>query len=148
MKEILLTNLELKTFTAQNASDYCQINNINYNKIIGLDLFNNELTDISGIKLFKNVEILDLNKNQLTDISVLKNLKKLKILLINNNKIKDISVIQYLNNLETLYIDNLELESDQFKYINSCKNLEELYCLKGFKDVSTIKQINKNIQIK
>ena len=58
MKEINLTKLELKTFTEQDASDYCQLNSINPNKIIRLYLYDNELTDISGIKLFKNLKTL------------------------------------------------------------------------------------------
>ena len=125
MKEILLTSLELKTFTEQNASDYCQINNINPDNITVLDLFNNELTDISGIKLFKN----------------------LKELYINYNKIKDISVIKNLTGLEYLNITNLKLESDQIKYIQYLNNLEELWCNKGFKDMSVINKLNKNIEI-
>ena len=74
MNEIKLTSLELKTFTEQNASDYCQINNINPDNITVLDLFNNELTDISGIKLFKNLKELYINYNKIKDISVIKNL--------------------------------------------------------------------------
>ena len=97
-----------------------------------LNLFDNKLTDIdiSGIKLFKNLKRLYLNNNQIKNISVLKDLNKLEILNISNNKIKDISVIQYLKNLKSLYIKNLRLESDQVQYINSIKNLENIWCFK------------------
>ena len=125
MNKIHLPNLELKTFTEQDALDYCSINNINSDNITELDLFNNELTDISGIKLFKN----------------------LKELYINYNKIKDISVIKNLTGLEYLNITNLKLESDQIKYIQYLNNLEELWCNKGFKDMSVINKLNKNIEI-
>jgi len=125
MKEILLTSLELKTFTEQNASDYCQINNINPDNITVLDLFNNELTDISGIKLFKN----------------------LKELYLHYNKIKDISVIKHLKKLELLNIRELNLESNQIKYIQYLNNLEELWCSKGFKDMNITDKLNKNIEI-
>ena len=118
-----LSNLKLKIFSEQDASDYCQINNINFNNITILDLRNNELTDISGVKLFKNLEYLD----------------------IKNNQIKDISVIQYLNKLEELYITNLRLESDQILYINSHKKLYELYGGNGFKDMSVLDKLNINI---
>ena len=149
MKFIDLENLQLKTFTESDALDYCQLNNINPLNITELYLSYNELTNISGIKLFKNLEILSLEKNQLTDISVIQNLKNLKLLDINytkiknisvlknlnkledlnisNNQITDISVIQHLNNLERLDIVNLELESDQFKYINSLLKILKLY---------------------
>ena len=53
MNKIKLNNLELKTFTEQDAEDYCSINNLNYNNIIQLSLSFNKLTDISGIKIFK-----------------------------------------------------------------------------------------------
>ena len=125
MNKISLNNLELKTFTEQDALDYCQINNINSNDITVLDLYDNKLTDISGVKIFKN----------------------LKILWISGNNISDISVLKYLNRLEFLNIDNLRLESDQVQYINFLKNLEELRCKKGFKDMSVINKLNKNINI-
>ena len=112
MSIIELNNLKLKTFTEQDVLDYCQINNINYNDIIYLDLNENELTDIRGIKLFKNLKELYLIYNKLTDISVLKDLNYIKELWLYENKIKDISVIKYLTNLETLDIRYLQLESD------------------------------------
>jgi len=62
------------------------------------------LTDISGIKLFKNLKILDISYIKIKDLSVLKDLIKLKILDINE----------------------LRLESDQIQYIQSIKNLKEL----------------------
>ena len=58
MNEIILNELELKTFTEQDALDYCLLNNINPDKITILFLYNNKLTDISGIKLFKNIKTL------------------------------------------------------------------------------------------
>ena len=169
MNEIYLNNLKLKTFTEQDAEDYCFINNTNPDNITSLNFYVNQLTDISGIRLFKNVNKLDLAYNKLTDISVLKNLtglkelylitnlkitdisclsslKKLKVLYLNNTNIKDISVIQNLTKLEYLDIGYLELESDQIEYINSLKNLEYLSCYKGFKDTAVLDQLNKNIE--
>ena len=125
MNEIDLSNLKLKTSTEQDALDCCKINNINADDIIQLNLNNNKLTDISGIRLFKNLKYLHLY----------------------NNQIKNISVIQNFKNLGVLEIVNLELDSDQIKYIQSLKNLKELYCYKGFKDMSIINKLNKNIEI-
>ena len=149
---------------------YCFLNNINPDNIIVLILDYNELTDISGIKLFKNTEKLwlaynntqidisvlkylnklkdlDLSNNKITDISVLKYLTNLKNLNISCNLIYDISIVKNLVNLEILDIDYLELEFDQIKYINSCKNLKELWCNKGFKDIFVINKLNKNIRL-
>ena len=168
MNKIILNSLKLKTFTEQNAEDYCQINNINPDNIIELYLYNNELTDISGIRLLKNLKELDLGHNQIGDISVIQYLNKLKYLNIRNNKIKniffvkdlsnlkslgisynkikDISVIQSLNKLKKLSINNLELELDQIQYIKSLKNLELLLCKDGFKNMFVLNQLN-NIEI-
>jgi len=169
MNQIKLYDLKLKTFTEQDALDYCQLNNIDIKNIIELDLSHNELTDITGIKLFKNLETLwlyennltyiyvlkDLNKlktlnisyNKLTDISVLKDLTKLENLWLHNNKIINISEVKNLINLKDLSIYNLELESDQIEYINSLKKLNTLFCKNGFKDMSVLNQLNKNIII-
>ena len=145
MNEIYLTHLKLKTFTEQDVLDYCLLSNINSDDITELSLPYNKLTDISGIKLFKNLNTLYLNSNELTDISVLKDLNKLENLYINNNKLTDISVLKNLNKLENLDIENLELESNQIEYIKSLKNIKNLWYKNGFKDMSVLKQLNKNI---
>ena len=147
MNELNLNNLELKTFTEQNVLDYCLLNNINPDDITELYLHKNELTDISGIKLFKNIEILYLCYNKLSDISVIKDLNNIKILHLNNNGIKDISVIQYLNKLKELNINNLKLESDQIQYLNKNFKKYVLFLRNGFKDKTAFKQLNKNIEI-
>ena len=74
---IWLTQLKLKNIKEQDVLDYCQINNINPNDITELWLSHNNLTDISGIRLFKNLEYLDISNNEITDISAIKNLKKI-----------------------------------------------------------------------
>ena len=165
MKNIILKGLELKTFTKQDALDYCSINNINPLEVNLLKFVNNELTDISGIKLFKNLQQLFLQNNKIKDISViinlnnleklylfenkiknisfLKNLKNLKELSLANNEIKDISVLKYLNNLKFLSINDLKLDSDQIQYIKSLEKLETLISINGFKDMSILDELNK-----
>ena len=165
MVSINLSGLELKTFTEQNVLDYCFLNDINTDNIIELNLGNNELTDISGIKLFKNLQQLFLQNNKIKDISViinlnnleklylfenkiknisfLKNLKNLKELSLENTEIKDISVLKYLNNLKFLSINDLKLDSDQIQYIKSLEKLETLISINGFKDMSILDELNK-----
>ena len=169
MNRIDLSNLKLKTFAEQNISDYCLLNNINPDDIRIINLKNNQLTDISGIKIFKNLnelylninrlsnisvfkyltelKKLDIGYNDLTDIPVLKNLTELVDLDISYNQISNISAVQYLDNLQHLGIINLKLKFNQTQYINKCKNLKYLFCENGFKDMSAVKQINKNIEI-
>ena len=214
MNKINITGVNLKKFTEQDTLDYCLLNNINPNNITALDLSHNELTDISGIKLFKNLEelilpynkivnisvlkdlnnlkTLDMESNEINDISVLKKMKYLQLLILgynnikklsnikhlknlvylnlgnnkltdifelkylnklqilklnHNNLIKNISVIKDLTDLKTLDIRSLELESDQIQYIKSLKNLENLWCGSGFKDMSILKKLNKRVYI-
>jgi len=142
---ISLSQLKLKTFTEQDALDYCLLNSINPDNITELNLNNNELTDISGIKYLTNLKYLDISFNQIKDISVLKDLNRLEYLNIRDNQIKDISILSNLNNLKYLNIIDLELKSDQIEYINSCKKLKELYCTEGFKNNFLKEKINKNI---
>ena len=103
MKEIKLRGLKLKTFTEQNVEDYCLLNNINPLDIKELNLSSNELTDISGVKLFKNLKQLDLFNNKIKDISSVKDLNKLKylnisvILLTDISDLKDLKKLKYLN---------------------------------------------------
>ena len=106
----------------------------------------NKLTDILFVKYLIKLEYLNIGFNKIKDISVLKYLTELKELAIYNNDLRDISVIQYLN-LEILDIENLELESDQIQYIKNLNNLKRLWCINGFNDISVINQLNKNINI-
>ena len=147
MKEINLNRLKLKTFIKQDVLDYCLLNNINPNNITELYLSDNQLTDITGIKLFKNLKELYIHSNLIKDISVLKDLNKLETLILNNNQLTDVSVLQNLNKLEILNINYLELESNQIIYIKSLKNLKFLGCINGFKDMSVINQLPNNIEI-
>ena len=127
MNKIELNNLGIQKLTEQDILDYCLINNIKPDKILILDLSSNKLTDISVIKLFKNLENLNISFNKIKDISVLKDLNKLEYLNISDNNITDISVLKDLNNIINLDIFNLKLESDQIQYINSLNNLRILY---------------------
>jgi len=116
-----LDNLNLKTFTEQDALDYCLLNNINFNNITVLNLNNNELTDISGIKLFKNLENLLLFNNKIKNLTFLKNLKNIKQLEIGYTEIKDLSLIP--ENLEYLGLNNLKLNKKSFELIINKKPL-------------------------
>ena len=99
-KTIKLNNLELKTFTEQDVLDYCQLNNLNPDNIYELTIDYNKLSNISGVKLFKNLKILNIGYNLLENINIVKNLINLKTLTVMNNKIKDISVLKDLTNLD------------------------------------------------
>ena len=94
---------------------------------------------ISILKNLIQLKWLYICFNKIKGISVLKNLTSITKLNISNTEITDISVIVNLINLQELNINNLELGSDQLKYIDLSKNLNELYSSKGFKDMSVVK---------
>jgi internalin A len=79
-----------------------------------LKLIYNQITDISPLKELPNLKRLDIDNNQITDISPLKELKALTILELSNNQITDISPLKELNALTELYlIDNQITELPQ-----------------------------------
>ena len=135
-----LNNLNLKTFTEQDALDYCLLNDINPNKIIQLNLNFNKLTDISGIKIFKNLNNLMLFNNKIKNLTFLKDLKNIKQLEIANTQIKDLSLIP--ENLEYLGLNNLKLNKKSFEFIIN-KKPSILACKQTF-NLSQIKILQNN----
>ncbi|MCP4113490.1 MAG: leucine-rich repeat domain-containing protein, partial [Desulfobacteraceae bacterium] len=75
-----------------------------HENIIGLNLYNCDLNDISFLNFLPNLTQLDLSSNELTDISVLKSLPNLTQLYLSFNELTDISVLRSLPNLTQLYL--------------------------------------------
>ena len=61
-----------------------------------------QITDISGLKYFKNLKSLNLSSNAVTDISPLAGLKKLTSLSLGGNPVADISPLYGMTSLEKL----------------------------------------------
>ena len=80
----------------------------------------NELTDISQLRGFKELEKVSFSGNNITDISVLGNIESLKNITAINNKIEDINV---LRNLELQYIC---LDGNSITDINVVSNWDNL----------------------
>lgn len=115
-----LTELSLKSSEIRNLKglEYA----INLEK---LDLYDNEIRDISEIGKMKKLKELDLSNNNIRDIkvvSLLENLNKLEIM---GNEIQDASNIGGLKNLKYLDVSN--------NYIESCGFAESLTNLKTLK---------------
>ena len=81
------------------------------------------ITDITGITAFKNIEELYLSSNKITDIDALTKLKKLNTLVISSNSIDNISMLPQIQTLK-----NLDLSYNQ-----KLKNIEPLLKLKSLK---------------
>ena len=95
------TNLELALI--ELGYDDIPDNYIDYNKvseILVLDLSNKQLTDLTGLENFINLENLDLSSNQLTQVPIV-NFTNLKSLNLNNNlfSVLDLSFNEKINSL-------------------------------------------------
>ena len=71
-------------------------------KVTGLSLYNNQLTDVKGLEKLTQLTSLDLNYNQLTDVKRLENLTKLRGLSLDNNQLTDVKGLEKLTKLTFL----------------------------------------------
>ena len=90
-----------------------------------LSIQDEELTDISGIENFKNIETIYLNDTSIQEITVLKNLKKLSWVSLQNTKIDDITIFVELENLQALYVENTNVDFSKESNLNAYNKLKE-----------------------
>lgn len=84
-----------------------------------------ELTDLSGVVRFTNLEVLVVTHHQIQTIGELHSLKKLKSLFLYNNRIQHLEGIEELTALEQLFVQWNRIES--IKPIQKLTNLKEFY---------------------
>lgn len=89
--------------------------------ITGIDLSNNNITDISPISNLTNLSYLCINDNNISDISALSKLTNLRELFLINNSISDISALSKLTNLRKLFLINNSISD-----ISALSNLTSL----------------------
>jgi LPXTG-motif cell wall-anchored protein len=96
--------------------------------VTNLDLSGNSITDISGIEVFKNLQILTLNDNDLTSLpDTIGDLSSLQILELNDNDLTSLpDAIGDLSSLQSLYIGDNDLTSLP-DTISNLSSLEALY---------------------
>ena len=104
-----------------------------------LNLWGNNIDDISLISEMPSLEIINLNTNQIKDLKYLKNLKNLKELYLKNNNISDFNQIEHLKNCKKLEILNLSENpiSQQQNYRQKILNI-----LPGLKKLDDIENTN------
>ncbi|MFC2146554.1 COR domain-containing protein [Acidobacteriota bacterium] len=111
-------------------------------QLTALDLGDNKITDISPLKELTQLTTLDLGDNQITDISPLKELTQLKVLLLDRNQITDISPLKELTQLTML-----DLSNNQITDISPLKELTQLTPLylvdNQITDISTLKELKQ-----
>ena len=94
-------------------------------KVTGLSLYNNQLTDFTGLEKLTQLTSLDLNYNQLTDVKRLENLTKLRGLSLDNNQLTDVKGLERLTKLTFLnlrYNPLTKVQIDELKKaLPNCK---------------------------
>jgi internalin A len=106
-----------------------EIGNNNYEvnqdgQVISLDLFGNQISDLSPLKELKQLTELNLSSNQISDLSPLKELQQLTSLDLYNNLISDLNSLKELQQLTSLY-----LRRNQISDLNPIKGLQQLTVL-------------------
>ncbi len=100
--------------------------------LIGLNLFNLKLADISFLGDFPRLSHLNLNSNPITDLSPLQQITNLNELYLWKNQISDLSPLQHLTNLT-----NLELGTNQITDLSPLQHLIQLTELSLYKNKIT-----------
>lgn len=82
-----------------NLEDISFLNNPNFKeKLYILELFDNQITDISSISNLQNIKILNLSNNNIFDISTLVSLPKLETVSLYNNNLTNLEIVTELMN--------------------------------------------------
>ena len=115
----------------------------NLDSIKTLNLWGNNIEDISIISEMPSLEIISLSNNNIKDIKALKNLKNLKELYLQDNNISDFNQIDYLKNCKKLEILNLS-ENPISKQQNYRQNI--LNILPNLKKLDDLENNNSNFQ--
>ena len=110
----IISNLsQLKELVVTNLEDDQHINNIEilrkFTNLERLDLFNNNISDISPIAELKKLQYLNISYNNIENISPLCNLENLKIIWLNENPITDISILKDMKSTPQISLDELQL---------------------------------------
>ena len=129
---------------------FSKINNINNDpkNIRFLNIWGNQISDISILSAFPSLEKINLNSNQIEDISSFKNLTNVRELSLKDNKIKDIKQIEYLKNnkkLEKLILINNPICNTQNYFQKIIEILPQLKELDNINTKNLKLNINNNI---
>ncbi|XP_064426293.1 leucine-rich repeat-containing protein 49 isoform X2 [Mirounga angustirostris] len=133
-----------------------RIQNIsNLQRLIFLDLYDNQIEEISGLSTLRSLRVLLLGKNRIKKISNLENLKSLDVLDLHGNQITKIENVSHLCDLRVLnlarnllsHVDNLNgldsltelnLRHNQITFVRDVDNLPCLQRLfLSFNNIST-----------
>ncbi len=135
-----ITQAKMKMLTTLDASEAGITNLIGLEfatNLITLNLFYNQISDISPLRGLGKLETLSLDSNRISDISALTGLVELTELNLDNNQISDISALRGLKNLIMLYLINNQISD--ISALELLVNLERLYLINNqISDISAL----------
>lgn len=109
--------------------------------VMYLDLFSNEIINLTGIENMKQIKLLYVNYNRVDDISALENLTTLENIKFYGNKISDITPIANLTSLEK--IGMYENEISDISVLSGLEHLTEVEFINNkITDVSPLKDFD------
>ena len=109
-------NLDLEYCEISDLTPLATFKNLNYLWLLG-----NNISNLNPLRGLKNLTDLELSINKISDISPLQSLTNLTELFLYENQISDITSLNKLNKLKKLTLDN-----NQINDISPLKNLEKL----------------------
>ena len=89
-----------------------------YEKVMTLDFFSQQLTDVKGLEKLTQLTFLNLGQNQLTNVKGLEKLTQLTFLNLGDNQLTNVKGLEKLTQLKTLYL--------HINQLTSVKGLEKL----------------------
>lgn len=113
--------------------------------IVSLDLSNREITDLTGIDHFRNLEVLDLSNNEIHDVSQLKTLTNLKDLNLSENRIVDLEEA----NFEALFhigLIQLNLDENESYYGGGKNQLSNISLLANISSLDSLSLQNNAVE--
>ena len=111
-------------------------------KLPWLDLWNNQIKDVTPLASLTNLTLLFLDRNQIEDITPLANLTNLTELWIEQNQIKDVTSLANLTNLRWLGLSENQIED--VTPLASLTNLETLWLWSNqIQDVTSLASLNQ-----
>ncbi len=112
-----------------------------FTQLQSLSLFCNQITDIAALKELKSLATLDLNVNKVTNFVALKELKNLTTLDLSFNQIIDLSTLKELKSLTTLILNNNKI-TEFAAPLKELKNLNTLYLMSNqITNISALKEL-------
>ncbi|MGH1437753.1 MAG: leucine-rich repeat domain-containing protein [Lewinella sp.] len=88
-----------------------------------------DLTNLSGLKGLKNLELLFVTHHEITSLEEISALTQLKQLVVYNNKIESLSGVEKMLNLEKLFVHKNQISS--LEKIAFLSHLQEISCFKN-----------------